>query len=62
MPIICIMEWKYFLNCLLDFKKAKSCHTKAILFANMMGDDYLEEKINEEWNKDLSKLNICYDD
>lgn len=56
------MEWKCFLNCLLDFKKAKSCHTKAILFANMMGDDYLEEKINEEWNKDLSKLNICYDD
>lgn len=52
MPIISLLEWKYSLSCLNDKKRAKECYEKAIMFANMMGDLYLQKQLTEEWKND----------
>lgn len=52
MPILYVMEWKYSIKYLDDFKKATSFYHKAKLFAQMTGDSDLAEKIENEWRRD----------
>ncbi|MGN1396686.1 MAG: Cro/Cl family transcriptional regulator, partial [Streptococcus gallolyticus] len=37
-----------------DFCAAKKSYSNAILFANLIGDTYLESKLVEEWNNDTT--------
>jgi transcriptional regulator with XRE-family HTH domain len=54
-PILNMLEWKLCLKLLNDENRAKNCYNKSILFANMMGDNYLALKLDEEWEKDAEK-------
>lgn len=53
-PILSLVEWKYYLQFEKDFIAAQTAYTNAILFANLIGDAYLEKKLTEEWKKDTT--------
>ncbi|MGG6798028.1 UNVERIFIED_CONTAM: transcriptional regulator Rgg4/ComR [Streptococcus canis] len=52
MPILKLIEWKYFLIKQSDKQKAEESFTKACLFAQVTGDQYLEKQLIKEWEKD----------
>nr|WP_026183247.1 helix-turn-helix domain-containing protein [Streptococcus minor] len=52
MPILNLIEWKYYLYSLNDLPSAEACFENAIKFSQIISDDYLEENLNSEWNKD----------
>ncbi|HFZ7270021.1 TPA: transcriptional regulator Rgg4/ComR [Streptococcus pyogenes] len=51
MPILKLIEWKYFLIKQKDIIKAEQSFMKACLFAQMTADQYLENKLIQEWGK-----------
>lgn len=53
MPILKLIEWKYFLIKQKNRKQAEESYTKACLFAQITGDKYLEEQLIKEWEKDI---------
>ncbi|HEP1414430.1 Cro/CI family transcriptional regulator [Streptococcus pyogenes] len=53
MPILKLIEWKYFLIKQKDIIKAEQSFMKACLFAQMTADQYLENKLIQEWAKDV---------
>lgn len=53
MPILKLIEWKYFLIKQKDIIKAEQSFMKAYLFAQMTADQYLENKLIQEWEKDV---------
>ncbi|MGF0071773.1 helix-turn-helix domain-containing protein [Streptococcus orisratti] len=53
-PILNMIEWKLSLQLLKDKKRAEACYSKALLFSNIMEDEYLETKLQEEWQKDCA--------
>lgn len=53
MPISKLIEWKYFLIKQKDIIKAEQSFMKACLFAQMTADQYLENKLIQEWEKDV---------
>ncbi|HER5579754.1 TPA: transcriptional regulator Rgg4/ComR [Streptococcus pyogenes] len=53
MPILKLTEWKYFLIKQKDIIKAEQSFMKACLFAQMTADQYLENKLIQEWEKDV---------
>ncbi|VGU12282.1 transcriptional regulator Rgg4/ComR [Streptococcus pyogenes] len=53
MPILKLIEWKYFLIKQKDIIKAEQSFMKACLFAQMTADQYLENKLIQEWEKDV---------
>ncbi|HEP2190732.1 TPA: XRE family transcriptional regulator, partial [Streptococcus pyogenes] len=48
-----LIEWKYFLIKQKDIIKAEQSFMKACLFAQMTADQYLENKLIQEWEKDV---------
>ncbi|MGT2935020.1 helix-turn-helix domain-containing protein [Streptococcus castoreus] len=54
MPILKLIEWKYFLIKQKNKQKAKEAFVKACLFAQVTGDKYLEKQLNEEWERDIN--------
>lgn len=53
MPILRLMEWKYYLNIIGDKHKAEIAYQNAMLFASMIGDKTLEANLNMEWQRDM---------
>lgn len=53
MPILKLIEWKYFLIKQKNRKQAEESYTKACLFAQITGEKYLEEQLIKEWEKDI---------
>ncbi|MGS6022156.1 transcriptional regulator Rgg4/ComR [Streptococcus pyogenes] len=53
MPILKLIEWKYFLIKQKDVIKAEQSFMKACLFAQMTANQYLENKLIQEWEKDV---------
>ncbi|HEP1473309.1 TPA: transcriptional regulator Rgg4/ComR [Streptococcus pyogenes] len=53
MPILKLIEWKYFLIKQKDIIEAEQSFMKACLFAQMTADQYLENKLIQEWEKDV---------
>ncbi|HHP6076417.1 TPA: transcriptional regulator Rgg4/ComR [Streptococcus pyogenes] len=53
MPILKLIEWKYFLIKQKDIIKAEQSFMKECLFAQMTADQYLENKLIQEWEKDV---------
>ncbi|HEQ1375811.1 TPA: transcriptional regulator Rgg4/ComR [Streptococcus pyogenes] len=53
MPILKLIEWRYFLIKQKDIIKAEQSFMKACLFAQMTADQYLENKLIQEWEKDV---------
>lgn len=52
MPILNLMEWKCYLFASKDAEQAEICYEKAMMFANMMEDDYLRKNLKREWEED----------
>ncbi|MCP1640349.1 transcriptional regulator with XRE-family HTH domain [Streptococcus gallinaceus] len=52
LPVQQLLQWKYKLYLLNDKKNAEECYLKAIAFAQMTGDSYLEKQLMQEWKKD----------
>ncbi|MCO4635788.1 transcriptional regulator, Cro/CI family [Streptococcus infantarius subsp. infantarius] len=55
-PILSLVEWKYYLKLKHDFALAEQSFTNAILFARLVGDTYLENKLKEEWQLDIDAV------
>lgn len=53
-PILSLVEWKYYLKFKHDYDGAKQSFTNATLFARLIGDVYLENKLKEEWKLDTT--------
>lgn len=53
-PVLSLVEWKYYLQFKKDFLAAQKSYSHAILFANLIGDTYLENKLIEEWELDTT--------
>ncbi|SFU70421.1 hypothetical protein SAMN05660328_104158, partial [Streptococcus gallolyticus] len=53
-PVLSLVEWKYYLQFKKDFLAAQKSYSNAILFANLIGDTYLENKLIEEWELDTT--------
>jgi transcriptional regulator with XRE-family HTH domain len=53
-PILSLVEWKYYLKFKNDFAAAEQSFTNATLFAKLVGDIYLENKLKEEWKLDTT--------
>ncbi|SFC88322.1 hypothetical protein SAMN05660328_1207, partial [Streptococcus gallolyticus] len=53
-PILSLVEWKYYLKFKHDFVAAEQSFTNATLFARLVGDTYLENKLKEEWKLDTT--------
>lgn len=53
-PILSLVEWKYYLKFKHDFTAAERSFTNATLFARLVGDTYLENKLKEEWKIDTT--------
>lgn len=53
-PILSLVEWKYYLKFKHDYDNAKQSFTNATLFARLIGDVYLENKLKEEWKLDTT--------
>lgn len=54
-PILSMFEWKFELHC-GQLEQAQKSYDKAILFADLMGDNHLKEKLELEWQKDNNGL------
>lgn len=52
MPILRLMEWKYYLNIIGDKHKAEIAYQNAVLFAGIIGDTVLQKNLTKEWEKD----------
>ncbi len=50
--VLCLLEWKYSLTYIKDFRRAKSCYEKAMMYAAITNNPYLQNKLKEEWEKD----------
>ncbi|MEQ9764487.1 helix-turn-helix domain-containing protein [Streptococcus jiangjianxini] len=55
LPIQKVLEWKYRLYVEGNQEDAQSSYDKAMLFAKMTDDSYLEEQLAIEWNKDMQR-------
>lgn len=53
-PILNMIEWKYILKCTGDVGRAQKLYEEAVLYANLIGDNYLAYKISEEWENDAT--------
>lgn len=53
-PVLSMMEWKYYLKRFNDLDKARHAYEEALLFAYLIDDNYLAEKLKEEWKKDVT--------
>lgn len=53
MPIVNLMEWKYYLS-IKNKQQAEACYQKALTFADMMDDTYLQENLTREWRSDTT--------
>ncbi|MFS1663942.1 Cro/Cl family transcriptional regulator [Streptococcus sp. zg-JUN1979] len=53
-PIISLVEWKYRLYAKHSMETAQESYGHAVLFAQLMGEDFLKEKLSEEWYKDMA--------
>lgn len=51
-PIVNVLKWKYALFVLKDKVAAEKYYQEAKLFANLFQNPHLEQKIEEDWNKD----------
>lgn len=56
LPILKLLEWKYYLQFFNDITHAEKCYLAALKSAQNTGDTYLEEKISEEWQKDIQEI------
>ncbi|MGT2885005.1 helix-turn-helix domain-containing protein [Streptococcus ferus] len=54
-PVVNILEWKYYLLVKNDVKKAEESYHSAVMLAQLIGNAYLAEKLEEEWAQDLKK-------
>ncbi|HFI0640225.1 TPA: XRE family transcriptional regulator [Streptococcus suis] len=54
-PIILMLEWKYQLDRNNDFSVATQLYQSAKLFAEVVEDELLATRLEEEWKKDLKK-------
>lgn len=54
LPILRLMEWKYYLSCKNDMTKAMESYQQAVMFANMIGDTALVGRLEKEWQKDTA--------
>lgn len=54
LPILRLMEWKYYLTCQDNLDKAKLSYEQAVMFANMIGDTALVGRLEKEWQKDTA--------
>ena len=55
MPLLNLIEWKYYLFVRSDRLRAQSCYDSAISFSQLIQDSYLEENLRIEWDKDCCK-------
>lgn len=55
LPIQKVLEWKYRLYVEENQESAQSSYNKAMLFAKMTDDSYLEEQLAIEWNNDMKR-------
>ncbi|KXT74736.1 Transcriptional regulator [Streptococcus sp. DD10] len=54
-PLVKMMEWQYLLGYKQDVDGAKECYQEAVSLAKLFGNEFLAEKLTEEWEKDLKK-------
>ena len=54
MPILNLMEWKYYLYSKNDPSSAEACFENALKFAQIIDDVYLEENLKTEWENDCT--------
>lgn len=54
-PLLFMLEWKAALKLEGNYEKAEKVYQSAKLFAQVTGNDYLAQKLAEEWQKDLKK-------
>ena len=52
MPILNLMEWKYYLYSQNDSSSAEACFENALKFSQIIADEYLEENLISEWERD----------
>ena len=55
-PILSLIEWKYQLYAKQDMTLATQSYQNAILFAKLIGDDYLEKQLSQEWQSDIDNF------
>lgn len=51
-PIIDMLEWKLLLKNYNNLPAAEVKYNDAILFSKMVGNSFLEEQLNKEWERD----------
>lgn len=56
LPILKLLEWKYYLQFFNDVTQAEKCYLSALKSAQNTSDTYLEEKISKEWQNDLQAI------
>ncbi|MGT2772393.1 helix-turn-helix domain-containing protein [Streptococcus marimammalium] len=52
MPILKMLQWKYYLDYHNNHSKAEKAYQEALSFSDLIDDLYLKEKIQKEWLKD----------
>ncbi|MBJ8350340.1 helix-turn-helix domain-containing protein [Streptococcus zalophi] len=52
MPILKMLQWKYYLDYYNDHSKAEKAYQEALSFSDLINDKHLKEKIKKEWAKD----------
>lgn len=52
-PIISMVEWKYYIR--KDFQQANQKYQEAKMMAQMLGNEQLTKKLDEEWQTDLKR-------
>lgn len=52
-PIILMVEWKYYIQS--DFNQANQKYQEAKMMAQMLGNEHLVGKLDEEWKQDIKK-------
>lgn len=55
MPLLNLIEWKYYLFTRKDRQAAKECFENAVKFSQVIKDEYLEENLKLEWEKDTKE-------
>ncbi|MCS4488930.1 helix-turn-helix domain-containing protein [Streptococcus sciuri] len=55
-PILSLIEWKYQLHVKHNIESATQSYQNAILFAKLIGDDYLENQLCQEWKTDIDTM------
>lgn len=54
-PIVGLVRWKYVLYAERDCEKARPYYDQAVVFAELLGDHHLVERLKKEWEKDFKK-------